>query len=310
MIERPILVTGSHRSGSTWVGKILSQAPKAYYVAEPFNPKHVSRSYPTPLKYWFHYVTPQEDADFDSYASHCIGISYQKSYTDSSGYTWKDNYRHTKAYCKLWLRHFFHEIPIIKDPIAFFSAEWIAKKFDAKVLVLIRHPAAFVCSLKRANWHFPFKDLLMQSQLMEEQLEAFRDEIWVYSNQEQDIIDQGILLWRIIHATIARYKQDNPSWIFIRHEDLSYAPSREFQKLFLDLNLPFTQTVQDSIKAYSTLASSTSFPSSSRDLYRDSRANIWIWRQYLSSSEIQHIKKASTDIAQFFYREQDWSSEV
>ena len=31
----PILVTGSHRSGSTWVGKMLSVAPHVAYIHEP-----------------------------------------------------------------------------------------------------------------------------------------------------------------------------------------------------------------------------------------------------------------------------------
>ena len=34
---RPILVTGSHRSGSTWVGKMIASHPRVAYVEEPFN---------------------------------------------------------------------------------------------------------------------------------------------------------------------------------------------------------------------------------------------------------------------------------
>lgn len=35
----PILVTGSRRSGSTWVGNVLSLAAGTGYVHEPFNTK-------------------------------------------------------------------------------------------------------------------------------------------------------------------------------------------------------------------------------------------------------------------------------
>ena len=35
---RPILVTGAHRSGTTWVGKMLALAPGVGYVHEPFSP--------------------------------------------------------------------------------------------------------------------------------------------------------------------------------------------------------------------------------------------------------------------------------
>ena len=35
--SKPILVTGSHRSGSTWTGRIISAAPHVGYIHEPFN---------------------------------------------------------------------------------------------------------------------------------------------------------------------------------------------------------------------------------------------------------------------------------
>ena len=34
---RPILVTGSHRSGTTWVGHMLRMNPNLGYIFEPFN---------------------------------------------------------------------------------------------------------------------------------------------------------------------------------------------------------------------------------------------------------------------------------
>ena len=39
---------------------------------------------------------------------------------------------------------------VMKDPLAFFSAEWLMQNFGMTVVVLIRHPAAFVASLKAA----------------------------------------------------------------------------------------------------------------------------------------------------------------
>jgi len=33
-----ILVTGSHRSGTTWVAKMIANSPSVGYIHEPFNP--------------------------------------------------------------------------------------------------------------------------------------------------------------------------------------------------------------------------------------------------------------------------------
>ena len=37
--NRPILVTGTQRSGSTWVGQMIASHPRVVYVWEPFNKK-------------------------------------------------------------------------------------------------------------------------------------------------------------------------------------------------------------------------------------------------------------------------------
>src|SRR5262245_36354035 len=54
--NRPILVTGSQRSGSTWVGQMLASHPRVVYFWEPFN-RMVPRS---PVKYWYHHVTDED----------------------------------------------------------------------------------------------------------------------------------------------------------------------------------------------------------------------------------------------------------
>ena len=35
--SQPIIISGSPRSGSTWIGRVLSQHPETKYVHEPFN---------------------------------------------------------------------------------------------------------------------------------------------------------------------------------------------------------------------------------------------------------------------------------
>jgi hypothetical protein len=44
--RHPILVTGTPRSGTTWVGKIIATSPSVGYIKEPFNRKCTSRCSP------------------------------------------------------------------------------------------------------------------------------------------------------------------------------------------------------------------------------------------------------------------------
>ena len=61
-LPRPILVTGSFRSGSTWVGRMIASHPRIAYVSEPLNerrpPLPVLRvKFGDPDATWF-YVDP------------------------------------------------------------------------------------------------------------------------------------------------------------------------------------------------------------------------------------------------------------
>ena len=38
MTRIPILVTGSHKAGTTWVGEMLAASRRVGYISEPFNP--------------------------------------------------------------------------------------------------------------------------------------------------------------------------------------------------------------------------------------------------------------------------------
>jgi hypothetical protein len=41
-------------------------------------------------------------------------------------------------------------------------------------------------------------------------------------------------------------------------------------------------------------------------LRRNSRANIWSWAHRLSPAEIHRVRRATEDVARFFYSDADW----
>ena len=56
---KPLLVTGCPRSGTTWVGKMMSKCKNTAYLHEPFNIAY-SQLNPgkrsTNLEYWYSYI--------------------------------------------------------------------------------------------------------------------------------------------------------------------------------------------------------------------------------------------------------------
>ena len=130
----------------------------------------------------------------------------------------------------------------MKDPFAVFSTPWFAKRLNCKVVITVRHPAAFASSLKRLNWPFDFQDLLDQPLLMRDHLEPYRDEM--QSIQPDDVIGQAALLWKLIYRSVHTARERNPDFIVVRHEDLSRDPVAGYRDLYQSLGLEFTPRVE------------------------------------------------------------------
>ncbi len=301
---RPVLVTGAHRSGSTWVGKMLASHPRAGYVHEPFNAEAEPEC---PVRHLWHHVTEQDEMAFLAYLRR--RFRYPHSW-------WRDfaAYPGPRRVVGTTLRS-LHALalrlrrarPVMKDPIAFFSAEWLARAFNMDVVVMIRHPAAFAASLKRLNWAFPFRFLLEQPRLMEAHLAPFEGAMRRLCETPADLIDHAILSWRIIYATALRYRARHPEWVFVRHEDLSLDPVAGFRKLFARVGLDFPARSRRSVEVYSGPGNAADAPAgASHFLPRDSRASVSSWVRRLTAGEVDRVRRGTEDCAGYFYPEFTW----
>ena len=194
---------------------------------------------------------------------------------------------------------------LLKDPIALFSAEWLAKTFDMDVLVMIRHPAAFCSSLKIKNWHHDFNHFLKQPALMSRYLDSFHDDISAAAAKKLSVIDQAILLWNCVHHTINHYKSKHSSWIFARHEDLSMNPVLGFEEIYSDFNIPFNKFIEEAILKRTGDHNPTE-QLEQNEFVRNSKANVKNWKTRLSSEEIEYIKKHTSEVAADLYDDSDW----
>jgi hypothetical protein len=175
-------------------------------------------------------------------------------------------------------------------------------------VVLVRHPAAFAGSLKRLNWGFDFADLGEQTQLMRTHLAPFREDIERHAGRRTDVIDDAILLWRVVYHTARQLRAAHPEWIFLRHEDLSRRPVEEFRQLFARLGLEFTPDVRWMIEeSTSEKNPKTMADSEAHRTSLDSKANIWNWCRRLSHEEIERVRRGTEDVAPSFYTDADWA---
>lgn len=306
----PILVTGAPRSGSTWVGNILALDRDAAYIHEPFNNHCSAGCCRAGFREVFTYVTPETEGPYVAALRDTIAWKYSLGAELRSLRTPRQAARMARDFAYFETMRRRGARTILKDPLALFSADWLARRFGCQVVVVIRHPAAFVASLRAAGWsrvHFAiFAD---QPPLMRDRLAPYAEAIAAAARATPDAIDAGALLWNILHHHIERLRQEHPDWIFVRHEDLSRNPAPEFRAIFDRLSLDFSDDVRRSLEAYTRNGGALtrfSLFGARRRTVRDSRENIFAFRKRLSPEEIARVRAATAPLADLFYADADW----
>lgn len=310
-MSRSVLVTGSHRSGTTWVGRMLAHAPGVLYVHEPFNVTDP----PGPglcdvrFEHWFTHIGTFNESRYYAPLRDTVELRYRLGAALRAARSPRAVRRAIRELLVVTAHRLRGARVLVKDPLALLSAEWLAERFEMAVVVLIRHPAAFASSLMRLGWSHPFADFARQQQAMDGLLRPFAAEIERFAAAERPLLDQAILLWNVLHHVIDEYRYRHPKWIFIRHEDVSRAPLAEFQALYERLGLKLTERARDAIRAHTDAANPIDEAApvgSEKTLQRDSRGNIWQWQQRLSAEEITRIAVGTENVWRRFYTDEDW----
>jgi hypothetical protein len=199
---------------------------------------------------------------------------------------------------------------LIDDPYMVFAAEWLADRLDCRVVMLVRHPAGIVSSLKRigAGWADNLPDIAAQPELIGRYLRAYVDDIVRAAHEPLDPIEHGSLLWLLIHSAIAQQLDRRPEFILVRYEDLAMDPANGFRELYERLDLAWTPRAEKTIREGSMAGpAARNNPwgrvGLGRTAYQpmDSKANAWAWRGRLAADEAAAVIAATRPVAERFY---------
>ncbi len=302
----PILVTGAHRTGTTWVGKMLSANPQTAYISEPLNVLHRPGVLRACVNNWYAYITEKNENAYLGTFNELFGYHYHLFDEIKSLRSSKDFLRMGRDLGIFLRGRTFHQRPLLKDPFAVFSLPWFAERLNCQVVVTVRHPAGFASSLKRLNWPFDFNDLLNQPLLMQDYLEPFRKEMQVM--KADDIIGQASLLWTMVYRVVHSVRERIPSIQIVRHEDLSLDPVSGYRALYQSLGLDFTSRVEQTILNSSSSENPTEVSRKKVHAVKlDSRANLDNWKRRLTSDEIARIRLTTEEVAHLYYPEVNWN---
>ncbi len=302
---RPILVTGAHRSGTTWVGRMLAADEDTAYISEPLNVLHRPGVYRAPVLRWYTYINQENESEYLPAFRELLDFDYHTWREIRSLRSVKDFLRMGRDFHTFFIGSFHGQRILLKDPFAVFSAPWFAARLDCQIVITVRHPAAFASSLKRLGWSFDFRNLLEQPALMRDHLEA--DRVEMEKTPADDVIGQAALLWRMIYRVVHAAAELHPDFKVVRHEDLSRDPVSGFNELYRSLGLSFTRQVQKTILNSSSSENPSELSKKKVHAVKlDSRANMENWKKRLSADEIARIRSVTESVSQLYYSDVNW----
>lgn len=297
---RPILVTGAHRSGTTWVGRMLALAPGVAYVHEPFSPATSPGISGAPFARYYERVTADNERVYARKLERTLAFRYDLGSALATLRTPEDALHAARDAAAFVRARFTRARPLVKDPIALRSADWLADRFGMAVVVTIRHPAAFAASAIRLGYAPDLRVFLD-----DERLSRFEPELRRRLAEPGDSLEQAALVWRLLYALVDGYRSSRPDWLFVRHEDASLAPLETFERLYGHLGLDWTARVRREVAR----ASSSRNPPEAATKHAvrlDSAASVGRWRERLSPDAVERLREATRDVWPLFYSDEDW----
>jgi sulfotransferase family protein len=301
----PILVTGAHRTGTTWAGKMLAADADTAYISEPLNLLHRPGVFHAKVSRWYQYICEDNEGEFLPAFQHLLEYDYFLWDEIKSIRSRRDFLRMGRDFMIFYKALEQGQRALIKDPFAVFSIPWFAKRLNCRVVITVRHPAGFASSLQKLGWHFDFKNVLNQPLLMRDHSEQFHKPM--QSIQADDVIGQASLLWKIIYSVVDKFRKANPEWIVIRQEDFARDPLNRYRELYSTLGLNFTPHVEKEITNSSSSENPTELSlKKTHSVKMDSLASILNWQKRLSEADIQRVRTITEGVSELYYSDEAW----
>lgn len=294
MNEDPIVVSGMHRSGTTFTGKVLAALPQLSYVHEPFNPhvgiRSVEVMFPIPSNApaefvgWF---STQFDRVVRLRARHRRTWSNDRLPTSiarmvtggEAGITqWKARTRPRRRL-------------LIKDPYLAMALPWLAENKSVRSVLLVRHPMAIWHSTNRMGWKLDLAKVGGPALAGRLDASTLRGADW--SSEARHT--RHAALWQLLYHDVNALPS---SVLLVKHESLSTTPEFEIGRIADHLGLEIDRPTWDLVESMTTATTVNPTDSRLHHLERNSASMAWSWTDRPmddTESEIHRITGEATE---------------
>ena len=258
--ERSILVAGTARSGTTWLGDLIASQVPCRILFEPYNPDLV----PDYRQFnYFQYMRPEATNQEFQIFTNCVLAGTIRS-------RWVDRQN----------ERIFARYRLIKEIRANLSLKWIHDHFpQVPIVFIIRHPCAVVHSRMALGWATDgdIAPFLSQPNLIEDHLRNHLDIIKSVTTDEE----KHAVIWSISNLVpLRQLASGDVKTVF--YEDLHRQPENEIRKIFEFIRQPFDPKINHNMSRPSQTTRATSAVVTNSD-------RIAHWRTRLEPAQIENI---------------------
>jgi hypothetical protein len=278
--DRRIAVCGTHRSGTTLLGSLLTVDPRSRQIFEPFNPasgiagatlSFVAADWPG--NDW------HEVIDGFLAAEH-VHFRYPVARGPRRLTRWLKGTRLAREYAAA--RLFRSRRLVIKCPFMSLSSQYLIDRHGIQLVFTVKHPASFFVSLRRVGWHedLPLDDMVAQGVIDT----ATRDAATTPAARAG-------LFWAVVnrHALETRRRYPGAAAIW-SHERFCRDPDAEMALLTMALRVDYTAAMQRAV-ADATHGAVVRPPAGTvHELVRNSAGMSDDWRDQLSDEEEAELR--------------------
>ncbi len=209
MIPSPIVVLSFGRSGSTWVSDIISKNLGGLLLFEPFHPQVCPFAHQVCYSDGF-------DPDLDEPLQTFLRQILEKKYRDR----WllrNHLFSPLEAVSQAYVDMVWQESRVLgfKEIRANYMIDWLIQRLGARIVYLVRHPAAVIASLRRRKnfWNeFGFEthwELFLAHVVHHPRYEAMLAPYGTWIHQARTQLQRETIMWAVSHKlashTLARY---------------------------------------------------------------------------------------------------------
>jgi hypothetical protein len=281
---RCVIVSGMPRSGSSWLAKGLSYAPRFTYYREPDNHHEVAEAQE---RFGWLYLTPDrnDDAYYRLIARACSGrLATPFTLCDDPGPLLKPLGRWGRRlggrFPILFLRK--HDV-LLKLIYASLNLTWLSARFPrARQVCIVRHPCGQFESWQRLGWEPEPARLLGIERLMADHLHPFESLLGGASSYWE----RAGALWAAMTYVLHRQTIADGRRVIVSYEWLCGEPVARLEQLYRRLELKWSPEAEQFLRSSDREGDTRPY-----SLKRSSRTQVDVWKQRLTAEQVGDCRR-------------------